>query len=531
MKKSKKIFAGLSLVTGILLTSSISFAFDVTLSWNAVTGATGYQVYYDTDYLATGPPYNGTGALDGPSPIDIGNVTTFTLHGLPPSGYRFAITAYNNYGESGYSADASLPFDTDGDGLLDHEEINIYNTDPNNPDTDGDGIWDGFDAFPNNPLENSDNDNDNLGDNEDTDDDNDGVSDSLESIMDTDPLSAGSYPIFYEYGVEAESATTASPAEKIYFSNASAGEAVMFYRDEIGGNISFNIDIDELGTYYLWVHGISQFENGEFRLIVDDVIANPYFWDLPDSDENLIWHNITDLQGNIIPLYLEQGIHSFEIINDSKNWKVLDLLALTNHPSPELDIPQDIFTPSKVLFSGINEDGLITIKIDLNLDDVIGYQIDYTPANFTNYYFHKTIYDDITTIFQPDPDFAQQDMKFKIRAMTIAGFSINFDEIIVYKPAPPPTPPSAVQGLVRNPDGSFTWNFNPGSENITHYLFKWQYNLANPDYAMTFPPIPANVNTSSLPSNMASMPARVTVVAVGDNGEGDYGTGLLINMP
>lgn len=36
-----------------------------------------------------------------------------------------------------------VPKDTDGDGLLDADEINIYNTDPNNPDTDGDGLSDG----------------------------------------------------------------------------------------------------------------------------------------------------------------------------------------------------------------------------------------------------------------------------------------------------------------------------------------------------------------------------------------------------
>ncbi len=36
-----------------------------------------------------------------------------------------------------------VPKDTDGDGLLDADEINIYNTDPNNRDTDGDGLIDG----------------------------------------------------------------------------------------------------------------------------------------------------------------------------------------------------------------------------------------------------------------------------------------------------------------------------------------------------------------------------------------------------
>lgn len=49
-------------------------------------------------------------------------------------------------------------YDSDSDGLNDFEEVKIYDTDPNNPDTDGDGFNDedeilqGFD--PNNPLDN-----------------------------------------------------------------------------------------------------------------------------------------------------------------------------------------------------------------------------------------------------------------------------------------------------------------------------------------------------------------------------------------
>ncbi len=36
--------------------------------------------------------------------------------------------------------------DTDGDGLIDGDEVNIYGTDPLNPDTDGDGMPDGYGA-------------------------------------------------------------------------------------------------------------------------------------------------------------------------------------------------------------------------------------------------------------------------------------------------------------------------------------------------------------------------------------------------
>lgn len=41
-----------------------------------------------------------------------------------------------------YGSDPRRP-DTDGDGLSDPQEISQYGTLPNNPDTDGDGVWDG----------------------------------------------------------------------------------------------------------------------------------------------------------------------------------------------------------------------------------------------------------------------------------------------------------------------------------------------------------------------------------------------------
>ena len=44
-----------------------------------------------------------------------------------------------------YFTDPNNP-DTDGDGLLDGEEVFDYNTYPNNPDTDGDGYNDGFEV-------------------------------------------------------------------------------------------------------------------------------------------------------------------------------------------------------------------------------------------------------------------------------------------------------------------------------------------------------------------------------------------------
>ena len=73
--------------------------------------------------------------------------------------------------------------DTDHDGLHDEGE-----TDPCKADTDGDGINDGIDIFPNINTEWSDNDKDGIGDNSDEDDDNDGMPDIWEEANGLDPF-------------------------------------------------------------------------------------------------------------------------------------------------------------------------------------------------------------------------------------------------------------------------------------------------------------------------------------------------------
>lgn len=79
-------------------------------------------------------------------------------------------TTYNGYQENLYfclygcnSTEGicnAPPADIDEDGLLDGEEVNIYGTDPNDPDTDDDGLLDGeeisYGTNPNNPDSESD---------------------------------------------------------------------------------------------------------------------------------------------------------------------------------------------------------------------------------------------------------------------------------------------------------------------------------------------------------------------------------------
>ena len=61
-------------------------------------------------------------------------------------------------------------------------------------DSDGDGVVDGDDAFPNDPNETLDTDTDGTGDNADLDDDNDGFSDEIEAAVNSDPKDPDDVP-------------------------------------------------------------------------------------------------------------------------------------------------------------------------------------------------------------------------------------------------------------------------------------------------------------------------------------------------
>ena len=87
------------------------FATNVSLQWDPETdpSVVGYNVYYQADSYTQ--PFNGTGATNGASPINVQNQTSATINGLDPShAYYFAVTAYNASGvESSYSNIAILP--------------------------------------------------------------------------------------------------------------------------------------------------------------------------------------------------------------------------------------------------------------------------------------------------------------------------------------------------------------------------------------------------------------------------------------
>jgi len=101
----------------------------------------------------------------------------YTVPGGDPSDDRDTDGDGVDNADDAFPNDPNESVDTDGDGVGDNADT----------DDDGDGVEDGNDAFPRDPNESADLDGDGVGDNADTDDDGDGQSDADEIACAGDP--------------------------------------------------------------------------------------------------------------------------------------------------------------------------------------------------------------------------------------------------------------------------------------------------------------------------------------------------------
>ena len=81
----------------ILFYPVICFAQTVTISWDAspTPEVTGYKIHYQAEPYVLNQ-WDGTGATQGNSPVDVGDVLTYQLTNLTDGVvYYFAVTAYD----------------------------------------------------------------------------------------------------------------------------------------------------------------------------------------------------------------------------------------------------------------------------------------------------------------------------------------------------------------------------------------------------------------------------------------------------
>lgn len=115
----------------VVFVASTALAADATLKWDGVDEEiTGWKLYYDTD--GPGPPYEGTGLAAGDSPVDIPIEMLddpmnpeVVLAGFPSCVRTwFALTAYNDAGESDYSNEVEKVI------IADVEELTVEPSEP-----------------------------------------------------------------------------------------------------------------------------------------------------------------------------------------------------------------------------------------------------------------------------------------------------------------------------------------------------------------------------------------------------------------
>ncbi len=159
-RRARALFAlAVGTVLGARPAAALTTTYAVRVRWKPVSDATvaGYHVWVRPLSSATATPQNAglpTPAADGTMSYTLGGLDVRTDYAFSVSDYRRDGTESPRSNEvmSGYAQVATL-VDEDGDGLTDAQEDKNLNrvvdpgeTDPLNPDTDGDGVPDGKDA-------------------------------------------------------------------------------------------------------------------------------------------------------------------------------------------------------------------------------------------------------------------------------------------------------------------------------------------------------------------------------------------------
>jgi hypothetical protein len=283
------------------------FFFSITLVFVlrvSVSGAASINLFWDSPLdpdIAAYKIYYGTTSGSYAYSVNVEGSQSCTISGLQEGEtWYFAATSLNSGGlesdpcqEISYTVPVSPPpvVDTDGDGISDADETNLYGTDPSNPDTDGDGIEDGTEISKN-----------------------------------SDPNSkpAAGQKIW----LEAESGSLGAPMKSAADGSASSGSYIWVpegQRDNYGtaangGSAKYRFQIDEEGDYLVWGRILAANDQSDSFFVAVD--SGSYArWDVPRA-QGWSW----DVAASV---HLAAGEHTLTILNREDGTR-LDRILITS---------------------------------------------------------------------------------------------------------------------------------------------------------------------------------------------------------
>ncbi|MEW6299733.1 MAG: fibronectin type III domain-containing protein [Thermodesulfobacteriota bacterium] len=321
-------------------------AAEVKVAWNAnpEPHLAGYKLYY------------GQASKTYSSAVRLGKTTAYTVSGLEEGRtYYFTLTAYDTSGREGKpSAEIihNIPdVDTDGDGLTDRQERDLYKTDPRKADTDGDGLGDGREVAYWGSAWGKDPDGDSLTNLLDPDSDGDGAVDGEELRLGYNPGDAKSVPPppIVKIWLEAEEGAVIPPMVVAKDSLAS-GEQYVWTPNKSGnvtdplkpaGEAQFVFEIPRNDVYVIWGRVRTQVDDDSFHVAIDGDYADAAMWDTvrSTSKEPWRWDQVNDRSVADPALFeLKAGVHTLHIKHREDGARI-DQVLITN----DLDfVPQGL---------------------------------------------------------------------------------------------------------------------------------------------------------------------------------------------
>ena len=315
----------------------------VTLAWDqaASPDISGYKVYY------------GESSMNYQNSIDVGSSTSCSISGLQEGKtYYFAATSYNtNNLESDYSAAVAhrIPTqnaDSDGDGISDTDELNLYGTNPNRADTDGDGVKDGEELSYWGNKWNADHDSDGINNLIDYDSDNDGLSDGYEIFSNYDPSGPG-VSVYSPQILDNGDTGTSSTGFWQESYRAGSYEGYSLYSRTSGATYTFEAPVNGNVDVMLWWN--------HYSTRCAQVPVNIY-----DDEELIETVHVNQKnnggQWNLIDRYLFNGVGRIEIVSQSgctSSADAVQFMPADNSGDPVISQP-DANAPTNTTSEKIN---------------------------------------------------------------------------------------------------------------------------------------------------------------------------------